>query len=585
MADASPRNIQFNDSPARSPSVARSPLTRAASPVRSSVIASVRSEGTRTVPTVTRSIIPTSPRKPITPKSARGSSIREQSVLADVEQSVSSPSVIPSAGPLVPTTSTREATPIRASVADSSDESVNGEPEIGLTNPLVDPILPDSVEDDAPVQLDDISQQDIMLQAEERRASYTPSRRYDEEVITDPGEPVNDDDSSSSSSTDDQAVLDAAAVEQPALEQSDFENLAQDGRESTSSSDTEEAEAELSLQNEANDSDVDEFAEPEGDLVSSQGDRRSGEDDESITDSELDDSGQSVYVEDPEALPSPPPFLAENLPIKSPRDPLERMYVSHGFKIMQTIHLYKRGALTSQNHYLVQMRTPYGDILFMKFNTPVIMGEGDPSRIPLNITNVKINCPSEEFQSLMKADDIITVFSNGIIFEGKIYTSKDNETNVDISSGYVYPVYIHFEETNFIKLCTDAREFAKFLEVRMKDELQLRKKSLIRNLQTMIKMIKNHHDQIENIDAYRTTEANKLYGVFSDGLRRRQPIPSGEDTHRINHLTDTMIRYTTSHLNLWCTLNSKFNDAFQFFEEASPHIYAQIQKDYPELTM
>lgn len=286
-------------------------------------------------------------------------------------------------------------------------------------------------------------------------------------------------------------------------------------------------------------------------------------------------------VVNPEDLPSPPSTLTQALPFKPFKDPHEEEYSKQGFIAMRTFHLYQRGTL-GKSHYIVQMMTRYGDIIFVKFPKMIILGEERAERVPLNTTGPQLRCPSREFQNLMTAADVVTLFDGGLIYNGKIY-SESQETVINIIAPYIYPLYQHDDSFDFEDLSFRARDFSAFLEKNLKDELDARKDFLVANLHRMIGMIESHHQQVSQIDFHRTQEANALYRVFGRNNRRGNPIPDPTDFHRIRHLTETMVRYTSAHLSLWCSLDEKFVDAGKIFDASAPVIYQQFQDDYPEI--
>lgn len=298
-------------------------------------------------------------------------------------------------------------------------------------------------------------------------------------------------------------------------------------------------------------------------------------------DNDIDIASDADDPASPEDLPSPPSTLAQALPFKPFKDPYEQEYASQGFIAMRTFHLYQRGSL-GKNHCIVQMMTRYGDIVFIKFPKMIILGEERAERVPLNTAGPQLRCPSREFQNLMIASDVVTLFDGGLIYDGKIY-SESQESVINIIAPYIYPLYHHDESLDFEDLAFRARDFSAFLEKSLKDELDARKDALVNNLHRMIEMIEGHHQQVSRIDFHRTQEANVLYRIFGRNNRKGQPIPDPTDFHRIRHLTETMVRYTSAHLSLWCALDEKFADAGKIFDASAPVIYQQFQDDYPEI--
>ena len=450
-------------------------------------------------------------------------------------------------------------------INDTSDESVRGEDEaLDQAESLAEARV-EAIEDMLAAEAE--VEESNEMESDEPALRKSPSVRYNEEVVTDPGDYIED----VEGVEDAVDIEDAKDVETPETVVRDISGIADDDSDSESEETVERQDVienyERSNSNQALEDEMNGLSRPL-----------------SLTEKNSVDSVE-IQSDDPESLPSPPAFIAKNLPFRPFRNDQEKAYDSLGFTVMRTFHLYQPGTISNaHNYYLVQMSSCFGDIFFVKFNNPVIMGDDEPLRIPLNTRNTKITCPSDSFQQLMRGPDVVTVFVDGIIYNGKIYTTK-NDPDIEIVSPYVYPIYIHEDPISFIDLCYNARTSGSLFEDRMKKELENLKDSLVGKLEYLIRIINTHHLQMIDVDNHRLAESDVLYDIFHNDVRRGKLLPKLQDTHRIKHLTETMIRYTTSHMSLWCALSSKIDDVTKLLEETSPHIYSQIATDYPELNV
>ena len=523
-----PLSSRQNDS--QSPT--RGPL-RSQSPTRSPLSRSPLSRGT------------SDPRSPL----SRGAPLPRSPLMRSPESPISEARLLSSKPPSPIASQPPFKEDFTETIIDTTDSSVQGDDEIDLQENEAEEARVEAIQDlldsehktEAEQRYESIedessSEEVEALNPSRSPRSYTPSQRYNEEVITDPGDrDPNDDHVDPESSSESDTEMDETRDDDLAVQA--YERATEDRL--------------LALEDERESVKVE-------------------------SDTELRDTG----------LPVPPTFLARNPPIRSFKSQEEKSYTDLGFRVMRTFHLYQPGTISNlRNHYLVQMSSCFGDIFFIKFNNPVLIGDSDPVRLPLSQHDATLKCPSNSFQELMRGPDVVTTFVDGLIYNGKIYTSQDSK-EIKIVSPYVFPVYLDEPDVNLVELCANARANGAFLEKRIKKtELNTMKNKIVSRLKQMIKNIEDHHQLIEDVDMYRTEEANKLYDIFEEDIKRGKIIPSSEDTHRITHLTETMIRYTTSHMSLWCALSEKLNDFTRVFEESSPHIYAQISTDYPELNI
>jgi hypothetical protein len=294
-----------------------------------------------------------------------------------------------------------------------------------------------------------------------------------------------------------------------------------------------------------------------------------------------DESSSSSSSSSEEELPSPPKSLRDNLPIRGFKDPLEKLYSEQGFKTLRTFELYQKGVL-SKTVCLVQMITRYNDIIFVKFPKTVILGDDKYERVPLNTSDITIKCPSKQFRDLMWSSDVVTLFEGGLIYDSKIY-SESQKDEIDTLAPYIYPLYHHSDDMNFENVAVDARDLSVYIWDNLVNELETRKDSLINNLKSLIDSVENHYDQLAKVDNHRSRETDKLIKFFNKNKRQGQFVFDPEIAHKGRHLSETMVRYMSSHLSLWCMLNTKVSDAVQSLEEVSPIIYRQFKLDYPEL--
>lgn len=274
-------------------------------------------------------------------------------------------------------------------------------------------------------------------------------------------------------------------------------------------------------------------------------------------------------------LPSPPRCIPHGVEHKSFKSKEEQRYVSEGYHIVRTFSL-------ENTHHFVQMISPFGDFFFMKFETFVEMGDEEVTKIPLASPEVTAKGVSDNFKNLIMAPGMITIFSDGIIFDSKIYSSKTDITELDIITPYIYPFFYNVN-VNFKTLGIDVRYVVACLEKDIKKELKARKESVINRLYGMIEEVERHYNNMSIVDADRADEANHLYEKFDSQNKIGDTIPTLNDFAKIKNLSEIFIRYSTSHLSLWTGLKGKINDSMDFFEKTYKVVYEQMRIDFPDI--
>jgi hypothetical protein len=234
--------------------------------------------------------------------------------------------------------------------------------------------------------------------------------------------------------------------------------------------------------------------------------------------------------------------------------------------------------------WLVQFRSYYGDIFFIRFEYDVSMGD---ETITLHHNKKStVNIVSETMTKFaMESQDIVTLIDDSIIYNGGVYSTVKTfgaQESHHPSSFLVYPESA-LEDLVELSIAVHADSYQRIESV-YRNELKSYYNSIYDKLNDFAERIQEHHDVFKYVDSTIIKESDIYYDIFDKKYKSMDPTPDDAHTKRISFLNETVLKYLQAHFIFWGRIHKVLDSAMEEFEETKTNIYLQMLKDFPDMT-
>lgn len=302
---------------------------------------------------------------------------------------------------------------------------------------------------------------------------------------------------------------------------------------------------------------------------------RSSIDDSSSSSSNSSESNESLEL--PDVPPNTPisTVRSQNLP-KSER---EKMLMEYKIIPIRTFVINDADIPI----YLVQMKSYYGDMFFVRFEEDISMGD---SKIFLfkNTDDTTVNIISESMTKYVTLEkDLVTLLNDSLIYNGFLYSTANVPIQQHIISCHPssHRVYPETSLDDVVDLSLMVHQKACRVEGVYRRELMKNYNDLLEEMTDFITKVQEHHRIFSEVDSMIIEETDLYYDLFAKKYKTSNPIPEDDDIKRISFLNETSLKYVQAHFIFWGRLKDRVDVTVREFNETINNIYLQNVRDFP----